>query len=175
MSDEFIKSSVEDLVPIPSDSEDTSGSDSECILPSRDDFSSINVFEEKSMTFSNPLFNSNDDFTSGNDESLSDEDVPKNNVKIYSNPLFDFDDEYLSSDVNPLFDEVLEDIESKDSYDSNLDDPDILVTPLSDVNEDECFNPGGDVNEINELRTVTITQRETHSILRVFLVMILPL
>nr|GEW16986.1 integrase, catalytic region, zinc finger, CCHC-type, peptidase aspartic, catalytic [Tanacetum cinerariifolium] len=33
-SDEFIKSSVEDLVPIPSESEDTSGSDSECDLSS---------------------------------------------------------------------------------------------------------------------------------------------
>ncbi|GJX70004.1 hypothetical protein Tco_0307175 [Tanacetum coccineum] len=32
-SDEFIKSSVEDIVPIPSESEDTSESDSECNLP----------------------------------------------------------------------------------------------------------------------------------------------
>nr|GFB20796.1 hypothetical protein [Tanacetum cinerariifolium] len=72
------------------------------------------------------------------------------NVKIYSNPLFEFDDEYISSDVNPLFDEVLENIESKDSYDSNLDEPDLLVTPLFDVNEDECFDPGGDVDEIND-------------------------
>nr|GEU91421.1 hypothetical protein [Tanacetum cinerariifolium] len=119
-SDEFIKSSVEDLVPIPSKSEDTSGNDSECILPSCDDFSSINIFEEKAMTFSNPLFNSNDDFTSSDDESLSDEDVPEEDAKIYSNPLFEFNDEYISSDVNPLFDEVLEDIESKDSYDSNM-------------------------------------------------------
>ncbi|GJT09979.1 hypothetical protein Tco_0857021 [Tanacetum coccineum] len=107
-SDEFIKSSVEDLVPIPSESEDTSGSDSDCDLPSCDDFSPINVYEEKSVTFSNPLFDSNDDFTSSDDESLSDEDVPEDNVKIYSNPLFEFDDEYISSDVNPLFDEVLE-------------------------------------------------------------------
>ncbi|GJT06562.1 hypothetical protein Tco_0841024 [Tanacetum coccineum] len=104
-SDEFIKSSVEDLVPIPSVSEDTSGSDSECILPSCDDFSPINVYEEKSITFSNHLFNSNDDFTSSDDESLSDEDVPEDNVKIYSNPCFEFDDEYISSDLNPLFDE----------------------------------------------------------------------
>nr|GFC12385.1 hypothetical protein [Tanacetum cinerariifolium] len=74
-SDEFIKSSVEDLVPIPSEFEDTFGSDSECILPSCDDFSPINVFKEKVVTFSNTLFNSNDDFTSSNDESLSDEDV----------------------------------------------------------------------------------------------------
>nr|GEV72516.1 hypothetical protein [Tanacetum cinerariifolium] len=145
-SDEFIKSSVEDLVPIPSESEDTSGSDSECILPSCDDFSPINVFEEKSMTFSNPLFDSNDDFTSSNDESLSDEDVPEDNVKIYSNPLFKFDDEYISSDVNPLFDEVLENIENKDSYDSNLDEPALLVKPLSEANEDECLDPGGDVD-----------------------------
>ncbi|GJT55191.1 hypothetical protein Tco_0990245 [Tanacetum coccineum] len=104
-SDEFIKSSVEDLVPIPSESEDTSESDSDCDLPSCDDFSPINVYEEKSVTFSNPLFDSNDDFTSSDDESLSDEDVPEENVKIYSNPLFEFDDEYISSDVNPLFDE----------------------------------------------------------------------
>ncbi|GKA87128.1 hypothetical protein Tco_0808839, partial [Tanacetum coccineum] len=97
-SDEFIKSSVEDLVPIPSESEDTSGSDSECDLPSCNDFSLINVSEEKSVTFSNPLFDSNDDFTFSDDESLSDEDVPKDN----------------------------------------------LVTPLSKLNEDECFDPGGD-------------------------------
>ncbi|GKE16901.1 hypothetical protein Tco_1424478 [Tanacetum coccineum] len=148
-SDEFIKSSVEDLVPIPSESEDTSESDSDCDLPSCDDFSPINVYEEKSVTFSNPLFDSNDDFTSSDDESLSDEDVPEDNVKIYSNPLFEFDDEYISSDVNPLFDEVLENIESKDSYVSNLDEPALLVTPLSDANEDECFDPGGDIDEID--------------------------
>ncbi|GKC87527.1 hypothetical protein Tco_1148176 [Tanacetum coccineum] len=143
--DEFIKSSVEDLVPIPSESEDTSGSDSVCDLPSCDDFSPINVYKEKSVTFSNPLFDSNDDFTSSDDESLSDEDVPEDNMKIYSNPLFEFDDEYISSDVNPLFDEVLEDIECKDSYDSNLDESTFLVTPLSDSNEDEFFAPGDDI------------------------------
>ncbi|GJY85634.1 hypothetical protein Tco_0499660 [Tanacetum coccineum] len=52
---------------------------------------------EKSMTFFNPLFDLNDDFTSSDDESLSDEDVPEDNMKIYSNPLFEFDVEYLSS------------------------------------------------------------------------------
>ncbi|GKE82817.1 hypothetical protein Tco_1552817 [Tanacetum coccineum] len=71
--DELIKSSVKDLVPIPSESEDTSGSNSVCNLPSCDDFSPINVYKEKSVTFSNPLFDSNDDFTSSDDESLSDE------------------------------------------------------------------------------------------------------
>nr|GEU48086.1 hypothetical protein [Tanacetum cinerariifolium] len=113
-SDEVIKSSVENLFPLLSESEDTSGSDSECDLPS-------------------------------NDESLSDEDVSKDNVKIYSNPFFEFDDKYISSEVHPLFDKVLEDIKSKVSYDSNLDEVTLLVTPLFDCNEDECFAPGDDI------------------------------
>nr|GEU51357.1 hypothetical protein [Tanacetum cinerariifolium] len=116
-SDKFIKSSVEDLIPILSESGDTSGSDSECIIPSCDYFSPIDIPEEKA-------------------------DVPEDNIKIYSNPLFEFDDEYIFSDINPLFDEVLEDIECKDSYDPNLDESTILVTPLSDSNEDEYFTPG---------------------------------
>ncbi|GKB15268.1 hypothetical protein Tco_0849191 [Tanacetum coccineum] len=134
-SDEFIKISVEDLVPILSESEDTSESDSDCDLPSCDNFSPINVSEKNSVTFSNPLFYSNDDFTSSDDESLSDEDVLEDNIKTYSNPLFEFDDEYIFSDVNPLFDEVLEDIECKDSYDSNLDESTFLVTHLFDSNK----------------------------------------
>nr|GEU60650.1 hypothetical protein [Tanacetum cinerariifolium] len=92
-SDEFIKSSVEDLVPIPSEFEDISRSDSEYILPSFDNFSPINIPEEKPVTFSNTLFDSNNDFTSSDDESLFDEDIPDDNVKIYSNSLFDFEDD----------------------------------------------------------------------------------
>ncbi|GJT22738.1 hypothetical protein Tco_0892675 [Tanacetum coccineum] len=140
-SDEVIKSSVEDLVPIPSESEDTSDNDSECDLP----------FCDNPVTFSNPLFDTNNDFTSSDDESLLEEDVLKENFKIYSKPLFEFDDEYIFSDVNPLFDEMLKDIENKDPYDSDLDEPALLVTPLFDFNEDECFDPGGDVDEIELL------------------------
>nr|GFB10835.1 hypothetical protein [Tanacetum cinerariifolium] len=157
-SDEFIKSSVEDLVLIPRESEDTS--DIECDLPFCDNF----------MTFSNPIFDSNDDFTSSADELLSDEDVPKDKVKIYSNPLFDFDDEYISSDINPLFDEVLRDIEKKDLYVSNLDEPDFLVTPLSGANEHECFDPGDDVDRIKLLlhRDPSTTKMSIASILEGF-------
>ncbi|GJU32716.1 hypothetical protein Tco_1176305 [Tanacetum coccineum] len=146
-SDEFMKSSVEDLVPILSESEDTSDSNSECDFP----------FCDNSVTFSNPLFNDNDDFTSSDDESLLEEDVPEENFKIYSNLLFEFDDEYISSDVNPLFNEVLEDIESEDSYVSKLDEPDLLFTPLSDANEDECFDPGGEIDEIDAFLDMDIS------------------
>ncbi|GKA99486.1 hypothetical protein Tco_0827480 [Tanacetum coccineum] len=105
--------SVEEIVPIPRESENTSRSDSENVLPSCNDFSSINV--------------------------------PRNDSVTFSNPLFEFNDEYVSSDINPLFDKVLEDIECKDSYDSNLDESTYLVTPLSDSNEDEFFTPSNDV------------------------------
>nr|GEX63929.1 hypothetical protein [Tanacetum cinerariifolium] len=145
---EVIKYSIEDLVLILCESDDTFENDSECDLPSCDDFSPVNIPEGRFVTFSNPIFDSNNDFTSSDDESLFDEDVPKDNVKIYSKPLFEFDNEYISSDVNPLFDEVLKNIENKDCY---LDEPDLLVTPLSDANEGECLDPGGDVEEIELL------------------------
>ncbi|GJS87285.1 reverse transcriptase domain-containing protein [Tanacetum coccineum] len=109
----------------------------------------LNVLKVNSVTFSNPLFDANDDFTSSNDESLPEEDVPEENFKIYSNPLFEFDDKYISSGINPLFNEVLEDIKNKDYYVSNLDEPALLVTPLSGTNEDEYFDPGGNIDEID--------------------------
>nr|GEZ68337.1 hypothetical protein [Tanacetum cinerariifolium] len=115
-SDEFIKYSVKDLIPIPSESEDTFGSESVRILPSCDDFSPIDILEGKAVTFSNPLFNSNDDFISSDDESLSDEDVPKDMI------------------------------ECNDSYDPNLDESTFLVTPLSDSIKDEYFTPGDDID-----------------------------
>ncbi|GJW47385.1 hypothetical protein Tco_0079031 [Tanacetum coccineum] len=68
-SDELIKSSVENFVPIPSESEDFSDNESEC------DVSECDETSPTFMTFSNPLFDSNDDFTSSDDESLSDEDI----------------------------------------------------------------------------------------------------
>nr|GEW42330.1 hypothetical protein [Tanacetum cinerariifolium] len=83
-SDEFIKSSVENLVPNPSESEDLS--DSECDVPTCDDF----------ITFSNLLFDADDDFYSSDDESFSDEDISK---KIYSNPMFD--EEIISMNMDP--------------------------------------------------------------------------
>nr|GEU97835.1 hypothetical protein [Tanacetum cinerariifolium] len=71
-SDEFIKSSVEDLVPNPSESEGKY----ECDVPTCEVFT----------TSSNILFDGDYDFHSTDDQSFSDEDFPK---EIYSNPLFD--------------------------------------------------------------------------------------
>nr|GEW03261.1 hypothetical protein [Tanacetum cinerariifolium] len=68
--DEFIKSCVENLVPNRSESE----GGSECDMPAG------------FTTFSNVFFNAEYDFDSSDDQSFSDEDLPK---KIHSNPLFD--------------------------------------------------------------------------------------
>ncbi|GKD55517.1 hypothetical protein Tco_1288904 [Tanacetum coccineum] len=85
-SDELIKSSIENLVLIPSESEDFSDIESECDVPVCDNFT----------TFSNPLFDADEDFSSSNNDSFSDEDVPK---EIYSNPLFD--EEIISTKIDP--------------------------------------------------------------------------
>ncbi|GJS87676.1 hypothetical protein Tco_0770312 [Tanacetum coccineum] len=118
--------------------------ENECDLPFCDDSSPLDILGGNSVTFSNPLFDSNDDFTSSDDESFPEEDVQEENFITYSNPLFEFDDKYISSDVNPLFNEVLEDIKSKDSYVSNLDELALILTHLSELNKDKCFDPGGD-------------------------------
>nr|GEY46299.1 hypothetical protein [Tanacetum cinerariifolium] len=68
--DEFIKSSFENLVSIPSESEDFSDIESECDIPDCDDSQTT-----KFSTFSNLLFN---DSTTSDDESNLDS-TPKNN------------------------------------------------------------------------------------------------
>ncbi|GKF07266.1 hypothetical protein Tco_0041490 [Tanacetum coccineum] len=81
-------------------------------------------------------------------DDLSSFNVPRDDFVTFSNPLFEFDVNFNSSDINPLFDEELEDIGCKDSYDSNLDESTFLVTPLSDSNKDECLTPGDDIEFI---------------------------
>nr|GEX35191.1 hypothetical protein [Tanacetum cinerariifolium] len=71
-SDELIKSSVENLVPNPSEFD----GEYECDVPACEVFT----------TFSNILFDADYDFYSSDDQLFSDEDIPK---KIYSNSLFD--------------------------------------------------------------------------------------
>nr|GEW97376.1 hypothetical protein [Tanacetum cinerariifolium] len=64
--------------------------ESECDVPVKDESSLVFT------TFSNPLFDDNDDFISSDDESLSEKDVLIKEFKVYSNPLFD--NEEINSD-----------------------------------------------------------------------------
>ncbi|GJV30483.1 hypothetical protein Tco_1386931 [Tanacetum coccineum] len=101
-------------------------------------------------------------------DDLSSFNVPRDDFVTFFNPLFEFDVNFNSSDINSLFDEVLEDIECKDSYDSNLDESTFLVTPLSDSNKDECLTPGDDI-EILLHHDPSIPLKSVASILEGFL------
>nr|GEW64242.1 hypothetical protein [Tanacetum cinerariifolium] len=99
-SDEFIKSSVENLFPNPSESE----GENECDVPAG------------FTTFSNVLFDAEYDFDSSDDQSFSDKDLPK---KIYSNPLFD--EEIIPMKIDPhSFNADSDLIESMPNHDSSI-------------------------------------------------------
>nr|GEW32711.1 hypothetical protein [Tanacetum cinerariifolium] len=100
--DEFIKSSVENLIPIPSESEGKY----ECDM----------LVCEEFTTFSNILFDSDYDFYSSDDQSFSDEDFPK---EIYSNPLFD--EEIIPMKIDPhQYNAEFDLIESLRNHDSSI-------------------------------------------------------
>nr|GEX67431.1 hypothetical protein [Tanacetum cinerariifolium] len=105
-SDEFIKSSVEDLVPNPSEFED----ECECDVPDCDDSQTT-----KFSTFSNPFFN---DSTSSDNESSHEEVIHEMSFKMYSNLLFDLDEEIISSEFNPIHNEDLDSTLKNDRFDT---------------------------------------------------------
>nr|GEU85524.1 hypothetical protein [Tanacetum cinerariifolium] len=99
-SDEFIKSSVVNLVPNPSESEGENGCDVYACF----------------TTFSNILFNADYEFDSSDDQSCSDEDVLE---KIFSNPLFE--EEIIPMKIDPHYFNVASDlIESILNHDSSI-------------------------------------------------------
>ncbi|GJT15644.1 hypothetical protein Tco_0874350 [Tanacetum coccineum] len=132
-SDELIKSSVEDLVHTPSESEDFSDIESECDVPDCDDSQTTNF-----STFSNPLF---DDSTSRDDDSSHEERLlydnssprpPKDfhanpNTIIESLPTFpipveDSDSLREEIDIFPSPDDSIPPGIESDDYDSEGDD-----------------------------------------------------
>ncbi|GJT36376.1 hypothetical protein Tco_0926795 [Tanacetum coccineum] len=114
-SDEFIKSSVENFFPTPSEPDDFSDIESECDVLVCDNLTN----------FSNPLFDANDDDASNDKEEF----------KISSNPLFDLDE------VSPIDDEVLESITSIppgiDSFDAESDLIESLLNRDTSINDSQ--------------------------------------
>nr|GFA54611.1 hypothetical protein [Tanacetum cinerariifolium]GFA55186.1 hypothetical protein [Tanacetum cinerariifolium] len=117
----------------------TSDDESECDVPVKDESSPVFT------TFSNLIFDVSNDFTSSDDESLSDEDVPMENFKSYS--IFLFDDEEINSDkLDPhCFNAKSDLIESLSKHDTLFDSSpkfDYLeefsgeLMPTSNVNEE---------------------------------------
>nr|GEV91120.1 hypothetical protein [Tanacetum cinerariifolium] len=106
-SDAFIKSSVEDLVPNPSEFKD----ECECDVPNCDDSQTTHF-----STFSNPLF---DDSTSSDDESSHEEVIHEMSFKTYSNCLFYLDEEIISSEFNPIHNKDLDSTPKNDRFDTD--------------------------------------------------------
>ncbi|GJZ83610.1 hypothetical protein Tco_0648783 [Tanacetum coccineum] len=142
-NDEFIKSSVYDLVPIPRELEVTSVYDDlECDMPATTPLPATDVREEN-FDINSPLGEHVVDFLMENEDvvglprhlvkrlfshllknpsltkGMSDEPLGDYSKSIsydvtFSNPLFDFNDDYTLCYDNPLFDEEFEDISSLD-------------------------------------------------------------
>ncbi|GJW05757.1 hypothetical protein Tco_1568180 [Tanacetum coccineum] len=142
-NDEFIKSSVDDLVLIPKESEVTLVCDDlECNMPVNTPLPTTDVREED-FNINSPLGEQVVDFLMENmdvadlprhmvkqlfgllvknlsstkrmtDEPLGDDSKPRSYDVTFSNPLFEFNDEFILCNDNPLFDEEFTDISSLD-------------------------------------------------------------
>ncbi|GKE22855.1 hypothetical protein Tco_1434367, partial [Tanacetum coccineum] len=207
-TDEFMKSSVDDLVPIPMESEVTSDSVLECDMPATTplpptdngevDFDINSPFREQVVNFLmenvdvaglprhlvKRLFShllKNLSLTKGmSDEPLGDDTKPISFDVTFSNPLFDFNDEFTLCKDNSLFDEEFEDISSLDPPELTLviDEPTVLVAlpllctdvlgvaiedidlllrehldTLSTGDKEIDFNPSRDIEELERLLT----------------------
>nr|GEZ09268.1 hypothetical protein [Tanacetum cinerariifolium] len=119
-SNEFIKSSVENLVPNPSDVEN--------LVPNPSESEGENGCDVPACftNFSNILFDVDYDFDSVDDQSLSDEDISKMSLsdediskKIFSNPMFM--EEIISMKIDPHhFNAESDLIESLLNHDSSI-------------------------------------------------------
>ncbi|GJX79528.1 hypothetical protein Tco_0327677 [Tanacetum coccineum] len=191
-NDKFIKSSVDDLVPIPRESEVTSVCDDlECDmhvntpLPTTDvreedfdinlhlgeyvfDFLMENVdVADLPRHLVKQLFShlvKNPSLTKRiSDEPLGDDSKPRSYDVTFLNPLFDFNDDFTLCNDNPLFDEEFEDISSLDSHELTpvIDESTLLVTlplPCIDVLGDAIIDI--DLLLREHLNTLSMGDRE---------------
>nr|GEZ93128.1 hypothetical protein [Tanacetum cinerariifolium] len=143
-SDEFIKSSVENLVSNPSESEGENGCDVHACF----------------TTLSNVLFDANYKFYYVDDQSLSDEDFPK---EIYSNPLFD--EEIISMRIDPqYFNAEFDLIESLLNHDSSIIPSSLKIDSFLDEFTGELtllksIPPGIDETDCDPENEIRLTKR----------------
>ncbi|GKC97279.1 hypothetical protein Tco_1167554, partial [Tanacetum coccineum] len=105
--------------------------------------------ENHDLTFSNHLFDIDEDFTSS-DESFSEEDVPNENFKIFSNPLFDLDEEITSTKVDQIDDEI-NDSQKIDSLLNEFAGELTLLHSIPPGIEDVNLDPEGDILYLESL------------------------
>ncbi|GJY08389.1 hypothetical protein Tco_0375443 [Tanacetum coccineum] len=155
MGDEHLDTipSVEYLVPIPRESEGLSDNGSECDMPVCDESSPIFT------VFSNPLFDSNDNFSS-DDESLSEEEIQKDEFNSFSNPLYDIDDEIITNEKHNSenVDTIIESLSYSpipvEDSDSLMEEIDLFLTSDDSMPpgiESDDYDSEGDFRFLKEL------------------------
>ncbi|GKB09544.1 hypothetical protein Tco_0837856 [Tanacetum coccineum] len=185
-NDEFIKSSVDNLVPIPKECKVTSDSNLECDMPNNTPLPTTNVREEN-FDINSSLGEYVVDFLMENmdvagltrhlvkqlfshliknpsltrrrsDEHLADDSKPISYDVTFSNSLFNLNDDYTLCYDNPIFDEEFENISRLDLPELTLviDESTLLVTvPLpytfSMRDREIEFNPSRDIEELERL------------------------
>ncbi|GJW83707.1 hypothetical protein Tco_0156852, partial [Tanacetum coccineum] len=168
-NDKFIKSSVDDLVPIPMESEVTSDSNSECDMPVNTPLPTTDVREED-FDINSPLREQVVDFLMENediaclprhlvkqffshlvkhlsltkrmsDEPLGDDSKPRSYDVTFSNPLFDFNDDFAlcNSDSMSRSIKTSELILVELTAEIGLDDS------ISTEIDDGCYDSEGDI------------------------------
>ncbi|GKB63728.1 hypothetical protein Tco_0919914 [Tanacetum coccineum] len=128
-----------EIVEVCVDNDDTDDDD-DCDMPVCDESSPIFTI------FSNPLFDSNENFSS-DDESLFEEEIQKDEFNSFSNPLYDIDDEIITNESYSL---------SRKDLDET-----ILIPPGID---EPCFNAESDLLESLLNRDSPIDSTKTDSI-----------
>nr|GEY02014.1 hypothetical protein [Tanacetum cinerariifolium] len=156
-SDEVIKSSVENLVPILSESKVTFDNESQCDVPVNDESSSIFT------TFSNHLFDCNDDFNFSDDKSLSNEDEVnldlEEEIRLVKNLLYDNSSPQPPEELNAeIIDTIVESfslspIPIEDS-DSLIEEVDLFLATddlMPSGIESDDYDSEGDIYFLEEL------------------------
>nr|GEV79739.1 NAC domain-containing protein [Tanacetum cinerariifolium] len=145
-TDEFIKSSANDLVPISKESEVTSGNNLECDMLVTIPLPTTNVREEN-FDINSPLGEHLHSQISNSTKRMSDEplgdDLKLRSYDVtFSNSLFDFNDNFTLCNDNPLFVEEFEDISSVDPHKSAP----LIYEPLGNPHSMSRFLKTNDLN-----------------------------
>ncbi|GJS16685.1 hypothetical protein Tco_0411157 [Tanacetum coccineum] len=150
-NDEFIKSSVDDLVPIPKEEEyfDINSPLGEYVVGFLMENEDVAGLPRHMVNYPFNHLIKIPSLTKGmSNEPLGDDSKSRSFDVTFSKPLFDFNDDFTLCNDNPLFDEEFEDISSSDPSKSTpvIDESSLLVTPLPDLEqiclrEVERFDP----------------------------------
>ncbi|GKE74573.1 hypothetical protein Tco_1536614, partial [Tanacetum coccineum] len=150
--------STKEIAPIPRESEETYRSDSRNVLPSCDDFSSIKDPCDDSVTFSNPLFEFDVNFKSNPlfDEELEDIEclAPRDDIEI----LLHDDPSTLLKNVASIIVGFINDppFKENDDLECKMNDWKRILYDAP-LDEAECFDPGGDNDEIDAFLAIEVT------------------